>query len=210
MRFPTIDIIDTSTYPFLIMEKITSKPAQPDILGNSSTEQNPSSNNLDKLSHFQTLTEITEADIAGESIDDALKYWQSIKGDNVAPSRQAFKIDHLPPKLIPSVAVIDFVGEPMDFLYRFFGTHLVHVAGMELTGKRYYADNIVGFGAINETLVPEMIARRRPLFHKFEWQSSRGVTYESKAVRLPLSEDGETITGMVTANTISLFARTYR
>jgi len=98
----------------------------------------------------------------------------------------------------------------MDFLYRFFGTHLVHVAGMELTGKRYFADQVVGFGAINETLVPELIARRAPMFHHFEWQSSRGVTYESKAVRLPLSDDGERITGMVTANTISLFARTYR
>lgn len=165
-------------------------------------------NNRNKLSHFEDLSEIPEADIAGESIEAVISYWRSIKGELVAPSRRAFKVDELPAKIIPSVAVIEFVDEPMDFLYRFFGTHLVHVAGMELTGKKYYADNIVGFGAINETLVPELISRRAPMFHHFKWRSTRGVSYESKAVRLPLSDDGEKITGMVTANTVSPFART--
>ena len=169
-----------------------------------------SSADHNKLSHFRQLTEISVKDIAGESVEAAFDYWRSIKGDNIAPSRRAFKVDELPPKLVPSVAVIEFVGEPLDFLYRFFGTHLVHVAGMELTGKRYYADNIVGFGAINETLIPELIARREPIFHHFEWESTRGVVYESKAIRLPLSDDGENINGMVTANTVSPFVRTYR
>jgi hypothetical protein len=191
------------------MEKIDPKSFRPDILDRAEPGEAPSVENPDKLAHFHTLAEITDADITGESIEQALDYWRSIKGADIAPSRKSFHIDELPPKLIPSVAVIDFVDEPMDFLYRFFGTHLVHIAGMELTGKRYFADHIVGFGAINETLAPELIARRAPMFHHFEWQSSRGVRYESKAVRLPLSDDGERVTGMVTANTISLFARTY-
>lgn len=192
------------------MEKTDPQPIRSSILDHAGTREISGAEVPDRLSHFQTLTEVPEAEIAGELIEEAVAYWRSIKGSNVAPSRQSFRIEQLPSKLIPSVAVIDFVDEPMDFLYRFFGTHLVHVAGMELTGKRYYADHIIGFGAINETLVPELIARRAPMFHHFEWQSSRGVTYESKAVRLPLSDDGEKITGMVTANTISLFARTYR
>jgi|GEM_PF-6293024 hypothetical protein len=210
MRFPTIDKKDANSYCLSDMDKFDPKSIRPSILAHAGDRETSSDKNPDKLSHFQTLTEITDTDITGETIEEALIYWRSIKGIDVAPSRKSFQIDQLPPKLIPSVAVIDFVDEPMDFLYRFFGTHLVHVAGMELTGKRYFADQVVGFGAINETLVPELIARRAPMFHHFEWQSSRGVTYESKAVRLPLSDDGERITGMVTANTISLFARTYR
>lgn len=192
------------------MDKVDPLAIRSNVSDHTGTREISSFQSTDKLSHFQTLTEITEAEIVGETIEEALFYWRSIKGTDIAPSRKSLRIEQLPPKLIPSVAVIDFVDEPMDFLYRFFGTHLVHVAGMELTGKRYYADKIVGFGAINETLVPELIARRAPMFHHFEWQSSRGVTYESKAVRLPLSDDGEQITGMVTANTISLFARSYR
>lgn len=162
-----------------------------------------------KLSHFKTLVEITEDEIVGESIEPALEYWRSVRNENFAPTRREFKLDALPPKLVPSMAVIDIVGDPIDFLYRFFGTHLVHVAGMELTGKHYYADNIVGFGAINETLIPELIKRREPLFHLFEWESTKGVIYESKALRLPLSEDAETVTGVVTVNTVSPFEKTY-
>lgn len=166
-------------------------------------------NERDKLAHFTSLVEISENDIVGETIEPALRYWQSIRGDRVAPPRREFRLDEIPPRLVPSIAVIEIVGEPIDFLYRFFGTHLVHVAGMELTGKRYYADKIIGFGAINETLIPELMKRRVPMFHDLKWRSSKGVVYESKAMRLPLSDDGETVNGVVTVNTVSPFAKTY-
>ena len=71
---------------------------------------------------------------------------------------------------------------------------------MELTGKRYFADKIKGYGFVNEKLLPEMITRRGPLFHIVKWQSIRGVIYETTSARLPLSDDGETITGAMTAN----------
>jgi hypothetical protein len=153
-----------------------------------------------KLGKFLGQTEITSADIAGKDIDAAYQYWNHVRREQFAPARRDIKLDELPPKLIPSVAIVDFVDDPIDYLYRFFGTNLVQVSGMELTGKRYFADKVKGYGFVNEKLFPEMIIRREPLFHIVKWQSIRDVSYETTSVRLPLSDDGKTVTGCMTAN----------
>lgn len=154
----------------------------------------------DRMAKFLEQIEITSDDIAGKEIEAALTYWDKVRGERFAPARRELKLDELPSKLIPAIAIIDFVGDPIDYLYRFFGTTLVQVSGMELTGKRYFADEIKGYGFVNEKLLPEMIALKKPKFHIVRWQSIRGVTYETTSVRLPLSDDGETVTGAMTAN----------
>lgn len=154
----------------------------------------------DRLAKFLEQIEISLADIAGKDIEAAFTYWDQVRGERFAPARRDVKLDELPSKLIPAIAVVDFVDEPIDYLYRFFGTTLVQVSGMELTGKRYFADKIKGYGFVNEKLFPELIARREPLFHIIKWQSIRSITYETTSVRLPLSDDGETVTGAMSAN----------
>lgn len=144
--------------------------------------------------------EITAADIAGNNIEPALTYWNDLRGDRLAPARRDVKLDELPPKLIPAIAIIEFVDDPIDYLYRFFGSSLVQVSGMELTGKRYFADKIKGYGFVNEKLLPEIIQRKEPLFHSVEWQSVRGIIYKTTSLRLPLSDDNETVSGVMSAN----------
>lgn len=154
----------------------------------------------DDLAKILEYRENTVADISGNSIEPAFTYWNDVRGDRIAPARRDLKLDELPPKLIPAIAIIEFVDDPIDYFYRFFGTSLVQVSGMELTGKRYFADKVKGYGFVNEELLPEMIKRREPLFHSIRWQSIRGIIYETTAIRLPLSDDGETVTGAMTAN----------
>lgn len=154
----------------------------------------------DGAAKFIDQSEISRHDIAGRDIEAALDYWDDLRGDRVAPTRAEFKVDALPPKLIPSMSLIDFVGEPVDFYYRFFGSNMVQVSGMELTGKRYYADNVQGYGFINAKLLPELIRRKEPIFHIVQWQSIRGLTYETRSARLPLADDDIKIIGAVTAN----------
>ena len=98
------------------------------------------------------------------------------------------------------MAVVDFIGPPLDFYYRFFGTRMVEIAGQELTGRRYHADKITGYGFVNAEIFPIMIESRRPVCSRTRWVSVRGFDITTTTVRLPLSEDGETITGGVTAN----------
>ena len=139
-------------------------------------------------------------DLAG--MDDpghvaVFEYWDRVRRARVGPPVGEFRLEALPPAIIPSIAVIDFLGPPMDFRYRFFGTHMVQVAGQELTGKRYFADNIEGFGFVNAEVLPMMIERREPVYSRTHWISVKDLKFTTASIRLPLSEDGETITGGV-------------
>ncbi len=127
----------------------------------------------------------------------AFEYWGRVRRDRVGPPVGEFRLEALPPAIIPSIAVIDFLGPPMDFRYRFFGTHMVEVAGQELTGKCYFADNIKGFGFVNAEVFPVMIERREPIYSRTRWISVKDLTFTTTSIRLPLSEDGATITGGV-------------
>lgn len=156
--------------------------------------------NKDDFAKFIEQREITAHDIAKNEIAPAFAYWQEKRGDLFAPKKRDIRLDELPTKLIPSMTIVDFVGEPVDYHYRFFGSNLVQVSGMELTGKRYFADKIQGYGFVNEKLFPQLIEQKAPIFHRVIWQSIRGVIYHTTSARLPLSDDGQNVTGAITAN----------
>lgn len=155
---------------------------------------------LDEVAKLLEQRDLTEPDIADNEIYPVYQYWNDVRGERIAPTRREIKLDELPPKLVPAIAIIDFVDDPIDYYYRFFGTSLVQVSGMELTGKRYFADNIQGYGFVNEKLLPILIERKAPLFNSVIWQSIRGIEYETTAIRLPFSDDGQKITGAMTVN----------
>lgn len=150
--------------------------------------------------HFKQ-SEISRDDISGHPIEAAMEYWDALRGDNIAPTRQEFRLEDLPTKLIPSISVIDFVGDPIDYYYRFFGSNMVSVAGMEMTGKYYFADNVQGYGYISAKLFPRMIKNRKPLITESRWESIRGRIFETTSVRLPLINDqSEIVTGVTVSS----------
>lgn len=140
------------------------------------------------------------ADLADPDLLAVLDYWEQARNGRVGPARREFRLEQLPPALIPAMAVVDFLGPPLDFYYRFFGTRMVEIAGQELTGKRYYADHVVGYGFVNAKLFPVMIERRAPVVSRTRWVSVSGREITTLSLRLPLSEDGRAISGGVTAN----------
>jgi hypothetical protein len=130
----------------------------------------------------------------------AHEYWDKVRAGRVGPPRRDFRLEALPAEVIPCMAMVDFIGPPLDFYYRFFGTRMVEIAGQELTGRRYHADKITGYGFVNAEIFPIMIEKRVPICSRTQWITVRGLDMTTTTVRLPLSEDGETITGGVTAN----------
>ncbi len=144
--------------------------------------------------------EIGEAEIADLDIHEVWEIWSAVKGPQFAPPRREILLDEMPHKVLPRMALIDFLGPPLDFYYRFFGTAMVQASGIEMQGKAYYADGVRGYGFANAELLPVLIERRAPLCHRVTWISTRGVTWLTTALRLPLSDDGETVTGALTAN----------
>lgn len=128
------------------------------------------------------------------------RYWDTVREGRVGPPVGRFRLEELPPAVIPAVAVVDFLGPPLDYYYRFFGTRMVEIAGQDLTGKRYFADDVTGYGFVNAQIFPKMIERRQPVLTRTEWVAVNGREITTVTVRLPLSEDGEAVTGGVTAN----------
>lgn len=145
-------------------------------------------------------------DLAGLDDPDLMtvfKYWDRVRRGRVGPPVGEFRLETLPPGIIPSIAVVDFLGPPIDFRYRFFGSHMVEVAGQELTGKRYVADNIKGFGFVNAEVFPAMIERRAPIYSRTRWISVKDLKFTTTSIRLPLSQDGVAVTGGVVVDRFS-------
>jgi len=80
-------------------------------------------------SQFQELLEPTH-----RSLKDLHAYWLSKKGSRNAPPRSAIRHDEIV-NLLPTIALLDVVGEPPRFRFRLFGTRLVAAYGQDLTGK---------------------------------------------------------------------------
>ena len=153
-----------------------------------------------KLGKMLETERLEYADIDIPGLIAVHEHWSRVKGDNVAPSLRDFRLQDLPPKIVPFMALIDFVGPPFDFRYRFFGSKMVEGSGFELTGKTYYADKVEGYGFVNAKLLPVMIAKRHPLYTRTTWKSVKGLLFKTTSIRMPLSNDGTEITGAATVN----------
>ena len=151
-----------------------------------------------KFAYIADVEFLEIADLEDPDLRGVLDYWEQVRNGRVGPPVDQFRLERLPPEIIRCTAVLDLIdGESPDFRYRFFGSYMVETAGQELTGKRYFADGINGFGFINAEIIPVMIARRAPVYSRTRWVSVNGMRISTTTIRLPLSENGETITGAV-------------
>jgi hypothetical protein len=149
-------------------------------------------------SRFQDLPEPTH-----RSLKDLYAYWLSKKGTRNAPPRSAILPDEIV-TMLPSIALLDVVGEPPRFRFRLFGTRLVAAYGQDLTGK--FVDEIDVGGKVPPEILgrAEKVAREccinvgRSQYTKKSDQ--RHVEYE--LILLPLSEDGATVNMILCAYAI--------
>mgnify|MGYP001158455724 CR=1 FL=1 len=158
------------------------------------------SNDDFKVAYIVATDELEPGDLDSPALTRVYNYWDEIRDGLVGPPRQSFRLEKMPAEIIPAMAVVDFLGPPIDYYYRFFGSRMVDIAGQDLTGKRYFADRITGYGFVNAEIFPRMIERRAPICTRTRWVSVKGFEITTTTIRLPLSEDGERITGGVTAN----------
>lgn len=131
---------------------------------------------------------------------DVLRQWEEARGDKFAPTRQQFRLEDLPSRVLPNTVLVRIDTDPFDYLYMFFGTNMAAMSGVELTGKRYYADAIKGYGFVNARWFPVMVEERTPIHTITDWIAVSGLQRQTETVRLPLSDDGATVTHGLTVN----------
>jgi len=124
-----------------------------------------------------------------------LDYWERLRGDRLAPQWSEFNWLHVPVEIIPHMGVVDVQTDPLDFIYRFWGTAHVEVLKQELTGKSVTEMRPESEGQSVFAQYAETYEACRPML--FENVISAGphqLPMEEVSLRLPFSDDGEAIT----------------
>ena len=131
-----------------------------------------------------------------ESLTDAFSYWRAIRGDRWAPSWPDFKLLDLGVSTIPLTIVVDVVpGDPIDFVYRFWGTANTTFIGYDCTGKSVRDNAIFNSKVLGECMM--IVEERRPFVFHSKVVKPDGIFREYWRLRMPLTVDGETVSQIV-------------
>jgi hypothetical protein len=124
---------------------------------------------------------------------DALAYWNDVRGEDWAPSWKDVSLLDFAPNVIPLISVTDITPEPLSSIYRFWGTKLTEIHGGDYSGK---PPNLVPpkqLGLANTGGCGRLVGERKPHLEIKEFRNQRGLMGRAMVLRLPLSDDGETV-----------------
>ena len=105
----------------------------------------------------------------------------------------------LPLPLIPHLVVIDVVGSPMDFRCRFWGTWHVQFHGYDQTNKLVSELDPPPYSELLSQQYKHTIEMREPQLFVQRIPVKRDLWAITELSRFPLSNDGETVTNILSA-----------
>jgi len=123
-----------------------------------------------------------------------LDHWNSIRVEAFAPPWAAFDWDSVPPSLIPHCAVVDVQQNPLNFVYRFWGTGRAALQGGDITGKSVlqFMPAAIAQKAMSEYLT--VLDARAPI--RIDTSGLKNLVdteHDYQFLRLPFSDDGKDI-----------------
>jgi hypothetical protein len=120
-------------------------------------------------------------------------YWESLKNKNVGPAWKEFELIELPAKLLPTTMVID-IHEPLEYsLFRYWGSMLTEIHGVEMTSKCPYDLGSPQFGRQLLADHREIVEKKVPMAWHYSFLTVGGYVHSHSMVRLPLSNDGKNV-----------------
>lgn len=145
---------------------------------------------------YEESREVPLADLS-DFLRQGLDYWQSVKGDRLAPSWADFDLLALPPALIPFVIVVDIKEPLMTSVYRFWGTGHVDAKGIDRTGAAI-GGHPHGRSEVVVAEYAQVLQRGGPMAfcRDVRLPDPRPVLTQI-SLRLPLSSDGRSFDHMV-------------
>jgi len=129
---------------------------------------------------------------AARAHEELFAYWASRRAGAKLPARRALDPAGMK-RLLPTISLIDVLGEPLDFRMRLAGTGLYDVYGREITGRRI--SEIYNNAAADywRAELAGVVRNARPAVgvHNLAW---RGASHLSVLwLRLPLSSNGSDV-----------------
>jgi hypothetical protein len=148
--------------------------------------------------------EATDQELSEHGLDQVIDYWNELRGDVFAPLWKSFDFFNFSAKIISGMAVYDIIGNGENFKVRFWGTGMASAFGFDATGKKYFDLNhygiLDGIGAATQIVV----VSKEPQFIVHTIRFHTGSEYDFPFVRLPFSDNGETVTNILTAENIHM------
>ena len=129
----------------------------------------------------------------------AYEYWLNLKGERRSPSWREWDWFQLPMTLIPYFLVVDVHYDPLDFVFRFYGTASVDLHGKDFT--RLSISEIRSPVTAQQTRdqYMEVVACHEAIGSEYKIQAGvRGLPYVQTSLRMPFSDDGEQVAQIAT------------
>jgi len=119
--------------------------------------------------------------------------WEKKRDDRFAPPWSSSILAELPAEAIPLISVTDITPEPLLSTYRFWGSGLTDVFGADFTGRAPAEVPPKSLGVSNEGGCARLASSRMAHYEVKEFVTSRGLFGRALVLRLPFSDDGETV-----------------
>jgi hypothetical protein len=128
-----------------------------------------------------------------------LDYWNSKRASRSAPSWSDIDLLDLPSSLIPHLVVVDVIADPLNFKYRFWGGWHVQYHGYDQTNKFMSDIEPLAYRSQITNQCVQMLNEPTPILFLQRIPRKSGLWVYSELCRFPLSDDGETVTKILTA-----------
>lgn len=132
-----------------------------------------------------------------EALQSAFQYWDNLRGDRFAPSWNEFELLSLPHQLLPTVLVADCLAGGAEFKFRYYGSGFTKIHGVDLTGQSPLAVPLKNFGEFINDEFLKVFSQKKPNFVVFGYTNVKGFHALQRSVRLPLSDDGLSVSQIV-------------
>lgn len=144
------------------------------------------------------VVKVEIADLEPAEFQESLTYWNSLRGERFAPGWRDFDLMRLSSKIIPYFTVVDVERDPLDFIYRFWGTRHVEAKGRELTGKSVRALRPPEVAEAIFEQYRQVVEARAPMafLHRIHGAGMQ-LPLMQTTLRMPLSNDRATIDKVV-------------
>ena len=131
---------------------------------------------------------------------EALRVWESKRGDRLAPKWSEVELLDFPAELLRFIAMTDVADNPLRAHFRFWGSGLTDIYGRDFTGRSPSEVPPKTLGMNNQGGCARILRERRPHCQAREYVSHLGFLGRAIILRVPLSDDGVHVTHSLAFN----------
>ena len=142
---------------------------------------------------------------ADTDLKDLYTFWLSVADREGIPSRRWFSAESLR-KFLPRILIVQVNENGESFTYRLAGSQVYEVHGYEFTGRNVLDIQPSSLAEALRSDFLEIVETRKPQFLRLTYSNRSGDKRSYLMLRLPLSEDGQTVSQILACGDYSTYS----